>query len=24
MHTFSYQRELPFATKDSQLGPTGI
>jgi len=23
-HTFSYQRELPFATRDSQLGPTGI
>lgn len=23
-HTFSYQRELPFATKDSNLGPQGI
>jgi Universal stress protein family len=23
-HTFSYQRELPFVTHDSQLGPTGI
>lgn len=23
-HTFSYQRELPFATHDSQLGPTGV
>jgi nucleotide-binding universal stress UspA family protein len=23
IHTFSYQREFPFATHDSQLGPTG-
>jgi nucleotide-binding universal stress UspA family protein len=23
-HTFSYKRELPFATHDSQLGPTGV
>ena len=23
-HTFSYKRELPFATRDSQLGPTGV